>query len=66
MTLPDAHEASSRGAVLLALETIGKIENIEDIPPGPSRKFTYSKARQSLYRKARERHEAFYRSLIEQ
>ena len=31
LSLPDTHEASSRGAVLLALETIGKIENIEKI-----------------------------------
>ena len=31
MSLPDTHEASSRGAVLLALETISKIENIEEL-----------------------------------
>jgi gluconokinase len=64
MTLPDAHEASSRGAVLLALETIGKIGNIEDIPSGPSRRFTYSNARQRTYKDARRRHEELYRLLI--
>ena len=64
MTLPDAHEASSRGAVLLALETIGKIRNIEDMPPGPSRKFTFSRTRQRIYMDARRRHEELYRLLM--
>jgi gluconokinase len=64
MTLPEAHEASSRGAVLLALETIGKIRNIDDIPAGPARRFTYSKARHRTYKAARRRHEELYRLLM--
>src|SRR5205814_387376 len=34
LTLPDTREASSRGVVLLALESIGKIKSIEEIGTG--------------------------------
>jgi gluconokinase len=64
MSLPDTREASSRGAVLLALETIGKIEGIEKIPTPKGREFKFDKKRHALYKKARERHEKFYRLLI--
>jgi len=60
ITLADAPEASLRGAVLLALETIGNIESIEkafsrsgDLIPPNSKKH-------SLYVKARCRHKEAY------
>jgi Sugar (pentulose and hexulose) kinases len=62
--LPDVREASSRGAVLLALESLGKIESIEkpDTPKG--RQFRFDKKRHAVYRKARARHGKFYELLM--
>ena len=64
MSLPDTHEASSRGAVLLALETLGKIESIEKIETPKGREFKFDKKRNAIYRKARDRHEYFYNLII--
>ena len=64
LSLPDVREASSRGAVLLALETIGKIESIEKQITPKGREFKFDKNRHVIYRKARERHEKFYNLLI--
>ncbi|HMJ09623.1 MAG TPA: gluconokinase [Pyrinomonadaceae bacterium] len=50
LTLPDTHEASSRGAVLLALETIGKIDSIEKIPTPIGREFEANASRKSAYK----------------
>ncbi|MEP7036730.1 MAG: gluconokinase [Acidobacteriota bacterium] len=65
LSLPDVREASSRGAVLLALEYIGKIENIEKIETPKGRQFNSDKKRHAIYQKARKRHEKFYQLLIE-
>lgn len=65
MSLPDTREASSRGAVLLALETIGKIEGIEKIPTPKGREFKFDKKRHAVYKKARERHEKYYKTVTE-
>jgi len=65
MSLPDTREASSRGAVLLALETIGKIESIEEIATPKGREFKFDKKHHASYRKARERHEKFYELLYQ-
>ena len=64
MNLPDTREASSRGAVLLALEMIGKIESIEKQSTPKGREFKFDKKRNAIYRKARERHEKFYDLLM--
>jgi gluconokinase len=64
MSLPDTREASSRGAVLLALETVGKIKSIADLKTPEGQKFEFDKARNLIYEKARRRHEKFYRLLI--
>ncbi len=61
LTLPDTREASSRGAVLLALETIGKIENIEKIPTPSGNEFKFDAGRRVVFRKARDRHEEYYK-----
>lgn len=65
LSLPDTREASSRGAVLLALEMIGKIESIEKIETPQGRQFEFDEKRNAIYRKARERHRDFYKLLIE-
>ena len=64
MSLPDVREASSRGAVLLALETIGAIESIEKQKTPKGKEFTFDKKLHAIYRKARERHEKFYKLII--
>ncbi|MBA4122539.1 MAG: gluconokinase [Acidobacteria bacterium] len=63
MSLPDVREASSRGAVLLALETIGKIKSIDNIATPKGREFKFDKKRNAIYKKAHERHEKFYKLL---
>lgn len=65
MSLPDVREASSRGAVLLALAGIGKIESIEKIATPKGREFKFDKKQNMIYRKARKRQEKFYNLLIE-
>ncbi len=64
MNLPDVREASSRGAALLALEAIGKIENIEKAETPKGREFKFDKKRNAIYKKAREKHGKFYDLLI--
>lgn len=65
LTLPDTHEASSRGAVLLLLESIGKIKSIEKIPTPKGRRFEFNKSRQAIYRRARLEHNKIYEQLID-
>ena len=60
MSLPDVREASSRGAVLLALEMIGEIKSIEKQTTPKGQEFKYNKKQHAIYAKARERHEHFY------
>jgi gluconokinase len=65
MSLPDTREASSRGAVLLALETIGKIGSIEKTSTPKGQGFKFDKKRHAIYSKARVRHEKYYKLLID-
>ncbi|MGI8786388.1 MAG: gluconokinase [Pyrinomonadaceae bacterium] len=65
LSLPDVREASSRGAVLLALENIGEIESISNVETPKGQKFEFDKKRHAIYEKARERHEKFYKMLVE-
>ncbi len=64
LNLPDTREASSRGAVLLALETIGKIESIENQETPKGQEFKFDKKRNAIYREAKKRHERFYNLLV--
>jgi gluconokinase len=64
MSLPDTREASSRGAVLLALESIGKIEDISSLKTPTGAKFNFNKKRRAVYQEARKRHERFYDLLV--
>lgn len=64
MSLPDTREASSRGAVLLALETIGKIDRIEDLSTPSGTKFKPSTKRSADYLAARKRHSKAYDALM--
>jgi len=64
MSLPETREASSRGAVLLALESTGKIEDISKLETPEGMKFNFDKNRHEIYQKARERHRRFYDLLV--
>ncbi|HEY8563297.1 MAG TPA: gluconokinase [Pyrinomonadaceae bacterium] len=64
MSLPDTREASSRGAVLLALESIGKIEDISNLETPEGTRFDFDSKRHEIYGQARKRHEEFYKLLI--
>ena len=64
MSLPNTREASSRGAVLLALESIGKIEDISDLKTPEGTRFNFNKKRNKIYQEARKRHYQFYSLLI--
>ncbi len=64
MNLPDTREASSRGVVLLALETAGKNKEIEEIETPKGTEFKFNKENHEIYKKARERHRKFYKVLL--
>ncbi len=64
LTLPETQEASGRGAVLLALESIGEIKSIADLDTPKGQTFKFDKKRHVIYQKARKRHEEFYKILI--
>lgn len=64
MFLPDTREASSRGAVLLALEMIGQIKTIERQKLPRGKQFKFDKKRGAIYKNARARHEKFYNLLM--
>ena len=58
--LPDEREASSRGAVLHALEQAGKIKNIADFPISNGQGFTPDARKHEIYKQAKQRQEKFY------
>lgn len=60
VTLSDAREASSRGAVLLALEMEGKIRDIADAPVPLGRTYEPDMSRHARYREGVERQKELY------
>ncbi|MEK7857287.1 MAG: FGGY-family carbohydrate kinase, partial [Acidobacteriota bacterium] len=66
MSLPDTREASSRGAVLLTLETIGKIENIAQINTPKGVKFSSDKLKQRIHARARKESAGAYQKILDQ
>ena len=64
LSASDTPEASMRGAVLLALETTGKIKNIEKMPTPAGKTFRPDKSRKAIYASARKRHKEIYRLLV--
>lgn len=64
LVLPRTHEASMRGAVLLALESLGNIESIEQSLSLTGRTFGHNAERHALYEKAGKRHQAAYDLII--
>src|SRR5262249_23252124 len=57
-------EASSRGAVLLALESIGKMNIIESLQTPVSGITAYHPECHTIYKKARKQHREIYESIL--
>lgn len=64
LTLSGVHEASSRGAVLLALEAAGKVANAALVPAPPGRVLQPDASRHQRYRHALERQQKIYEHLV--
>jgi gluconokinase len=64
ITMSNTREASSRGAVLLALEMEGRIKSIADVSVELGRMYEPDMGRHSRYREGLERHEELYRRLV--
>jgi gluconokinase len=63
--LAPAREASSRGAVLLALESLGAIEDIAALPTlAPGQTFTPDQTRHALYREGLARQQRAYEAIV--
>ncbi len=58
-------EASSRGAVLLALEALGAIKSLDELPASVGQTFTPDANCHARYRAGLERQQKFYELLIE-
>ncbi len=65
MNLPATREASSTGVILLASEYVGEIADITKLELSLGREFIFDEKNHGIYKKARKRHEKFYRLLIE-
>jgi gluconokinase len=66
LVLSGVHEASSRGAVLLALEAEGVIKSVAEIDAPTSQTYEPDMARHASYRAALERQRKYYELLIEE
>ena len=64
LTLSPVGEASSRGAVLLALEALGKIKDVADVAAPAGETIEHEARRHAVYKSARERQQKFYDLLI--
>jgi len=58
LKLSAAEESASRGTVLLALESLGKIDCIDSLESSEGPTLAFDPARHAAYKKARARHEA--------
>jgi gluconokinase len=66
LSLSEPQESSSRGAVLLALESIGKIESIERFPTPRSVLLEHHPQCNAAYKAARKQHQALYKKAQKQ
>jgi len=64
LTLVDVPEASLRGAVLLALESLGNIESIEEISLDRGKVFEPNADHHAAHKLARKRHSQIYDSIV--
>lgn len=64
VTTSRVFEASSRGAALLALDGLGLIADLGDVPAYLGKTYTPDPAHHEIYKKARTRQEALYATLL--
>lgn len=64
LLLSGVAEASSRGAVLLALEALGKIKSVSDMPAGAGEACRPDAARHAIYKRAAARQQRLYELLV--
>jgi len=64
LVLSPVEEASSRGAVLLALEALGKIKDVADVSAPPGVTIEHDPVLHAVYQRASERQQKFYDLLI--
>jgi gluconokinase len=64
MSLPDTREASSRGAVLWALEAAGIMKDIDKLTLQKGERFKFNERRNKIYKQAAKRHQTFYELLV--
>lgn len=57
-------EASSRGAALLALRSVGALKNLEDAPFGRGKTYHPDRKRHDVYQYARDRYRKLYRKML--
>ncbi len=60
------HEASARGAALLALEAMGILPDVAQVPPHLESPIQPDAQKHAVYRKATERQQKLYRALLEE
>jgi gluconokinase len=60
----EEQEATSRGAALLALESLGAIPSVDSLPAPTGALFEPDMARHAIYRAAIDRQRELYRQLI--
>ena len=66
IAVADIPEATARGTALLALEALGVIENLSDIPIIIEHTCNPDAARHAIYQRALERHQKLYQKLVEE
>jgi sugar (pentulose or hexulose) kinase len=59
------HEASARGAALLALEAMGILSDVAQVPPSLEQPVKPDAEKHAVYRKAAERQQKLYQELLE-
>jgi gluconokinase len=64
LLVPDYGEASSRGAALMALESLGIIADAADAPPVSGRTYRPDSRNHERYLRARQRQEQLYDSIV--
>lgn len=64
VTISEVAEASSRGAAILALDSLGLIDCLSDVPLYLGKVYKPNADRHAVYVKARERYQSLYKTLI--
>ncbi|MCX8251438.1 MAG: hypothetical protein OTJ98_06230, partial [Dehalococcoidia bacterium] len=58
-------ETTSRGSAILALESVGIIDSLDDLPTQRGRRYTPDATSTAAYRIGLERHHRLYHSLLD-